>query len=65
MKVGGKWGRPINPGKAINTEFLEGCPNPSLDMTTLYFSSGRKGSIGQQDIYVANGWITGKKPDDL
>ncbi|MDQ3534256.1 MAG: hypothetical protein M3421_01350, partial [Bacteroidota bacterium] len=47
----GKWGRSVNLGAAINTEYDEESPFIDYDGKTLYFSSkGRKG-MGQYDIF--------------
>ncbi|MBW8049995.1 MAG: hypothetical protein FVQ77_06590 [Cytophagales bacterium] len=46
-----KWGKPINLGPTINTEYDEDNPVPDIDNKTLYFSStGHKG-MGDYDIY--------------
>ncbi len=52
VKVKGRWAKAINPGAPVNSPALDGCPNPSLDMSQLYFASGREGGYGAQDVYV-------------
>ena len=44
------WGEPWNPGAPVNTEHLEVYPSVAAD-GTLYFSSGRPGGLGQNDLY--------------
>jgi Tol biopolymer transport system component len=48
----GRWGRPVNPGKAINTEGDEFSPFIYFNGKTLYFSSNGRESFGGHDIYV-------------
>ena len=47
---GSDWGKAINMGEAINSEFTEYCPSLSPDGKFFFFTSNRKGS---EDIY----WI--------
>lgn len=44
------WGEPWNLGPPVNTDSLEVYPSVAAD-GTLYFSSGRPGGLGQNDIY--------------
>jgi Tol biopolymer transport system component len=47
------FGNPTNLGPSINTSSNEGLPMISLDGLSLYFSSGRSGGYGKNDIWVA------------
>jgi len=53
-KEGNDWGKAINLGKIINTEFWESQPAISPDGSTLYFVSNRPGGIGGYDIWKSN-----------
>jgi outer membrane protein OmpA-like peptidoglycan-associated protein len=63
----GKWEKPRNLGKTINTRFDEDFVNISPDGKVLYFSSKGHNSMGGYDIYrseiSANG--TWSKPENL
>lgn len=48
----GKWRKPVNPGKAINTSGDEFSPFIYFNGRTLYFSSNGRESFGGHDIYV-------------
>ena len=48
----GKWGKPVNPGKTINTSGDEFSPFIYFNSRTLYFSSNGRESFGGHDIYV-------------
>ncbi|MCU0459401.1 MAG: OmpA family protein [Bacteroidales bacterium] len=48
----GRWGRPLNPGKIINTAGDEFSPFIYFNGKTLYFSSNGRESFGGHDIYV-------------
>jgi outer membrane protein OmpA-like peptidoglycan-associated protein len=48
----GRWGRPVNPGKSINTAGDEFSPFIYFNGKTLYFSSNGRESFGGHDIYV-------------
>ncbi|TKC10062.1 hypothetical protein FA048_07585 [Pedobacter polaris] len=50
-KEGNEWGKTINLGRAINSEFWESQPSISPDGSTLYFVSNRPGGIGGYDIW--------------
>lgn len=50
----GKWGKPLNPGKSINTEGDEFSPFIYFNSKTLYFSSNGRESFGGHDIYITN-----------
>lgn len=60
-----RYSKPI-PLKALNTEFDESTPYIASDNRTLYFASNRKGSIGNQDIYmtrrIGDGWDNWTEP---
>lgn len=47
----GKWGKPVNPGKTINTSGDEFSPFIYFNSRTLYFSSNGRPSFGGHDIY--------------
>ena len=49
----GKWKKPVNPGKIINTAGDEFSPFIYFDGRTLYFSSNGKESFGGHDIYTS------------
>jgi outer membrane protein OmpA-like peptidoglycan-associated protein len=51
MGSDGKWGKPVNPGKTINTTGDEISPFIYFNGRTLYFSSNGKPSFGGHDIY--------------
>jgi outer membrane protein OmpA-like peptidoglycan-associated protein/tetratricopeptide (TPR) repeat protein len=48
----GKWGKPVNPGKTINTAGDEFSPFIYFNSKTLYFSSNGRESFGGHDIYM-------------
>ncbi|RZL48636.1 MAG: hypothetical protein EOP00_08740 [Pedobacter sp.] len=50
-KEGIDWGKAINLGKTINSEYWESQPSISPDGSTLYFVSNRPGGIGSYDIW--------------
>jgi outer membrane protein OmpA-like peptidoglycan-associated protein len=50
----GKWGRPVNPGKIINTAGDEFSPFIYFNGKTLYFSSNGRESFGGHDIYYTS-----------
>jgi outer membrane protein OmpA-like peptidoglycan-associated protein/tetratricopeptide (TPR) repeat protein len=50
----GKWGKPVNPGKTINTAGDEFSPFIYFNSKTLYFSSNGRESFGGFDIYQSN-----------
>lgn len=54
MGSDGKWGKPLNPGKTINTEGDEFSPFIYFNSKTLYFSSNGRESFGGHDIYITN-----------
>ena len=47
------WSTPVNLGPTVNTASLDAGPAISKDGLSLYFSSDRVGSLGSQDIWVA------------
>lgn len=58
MEAKGKWGKPVNLGPEINTEFNEDCPFLSPDESNLFFSSEGHNGMGGYDIFrtsVASG----------
>jgi outer membrane protein OmpA-like peptidoglycan-associated protein/Tol biopolymer transport system component len=50
-KEGKDWGRAVNLGTTINSEYWESQPSISPDGSTLYFVSNRPGGIGSYDIW--------------
>ncbi len=48
-----RWSEPVNLGPVVNSAALDARPALSFDGTTLYFSSGRDGGFGGNDIYVS------------
>lgn len=53
-KEGNDWGKPINLGAPLNTNFWESQPAISPDGNTLYFVSNRPGGFGGYDIYKSH-----------
>lgn len=51
IKEGKQWGKAINLGKVINSEYWESQPAISPDGNTLYFVSNRPGGFGGYDIW--------------
>lgn len=49
----GRWSKPFNAGKPLNTEGWEAQPSISSDGRYLYFSSNRPGGQGEKDIWRA------------
>lgn len=58
-KEGGSWSEPENIGAPVNSSYWESQPSISPDGQVLYFSSNRKGTLGEKDI-----WMSRKKEDD-
>ncbi|MGF1924219.1 MAG: OmpA family protein, partial [Bacteroidia bacterium] len=50
-KNGNQWGKAINLGATINSEYWESQPSISPDGNTLYFVSNRPGGVGGYDIW--------------
>jgi Tol biopolymer transport system component len=48
---GGKWSVPVNLGYPINSINNDYCFSLSIDAKTGYFTSDRKGGLGQRDVY--------------
>jgi len=64
------WGKPINIGKAINSNLCERSPFMHSDMKTLYFSSANYGSLGGLDVYKSTrlsdtSWTQWSEPVNL
>ncbi|MFC0655859.1 OmpA family protein [Mongoliitalea lutea] len=57
-RVNGKWQRPGNMGKHVNSRFWDSQPSLSADGRMLFFSSNRRGGYGGNDI-----WYTVRKAD--
>ncbi|HEX8517361.1 MAG TPA: tetratricopeptide repeat protein [Bacteroidia bacterium] len=54
VNEGGKWTKPVNLGYPINTVNNDLCFSLAIDATTGYFTSDRKGGLGERDIYKAD-----------
>ncbi len=52
--VDGKWEKPRNMGKNINTSGWESLPSISADGNSLYFSSARTDNVGGRDLWVSH-----------
>lgn len=50
----GKWSKPANLGYPINTVNNDLCFSLAIDAQTGYFTSDRKGGLGERDIYKAD-----------
>ncbi len=53
FKENGKWSRPVNAGKTLNTSHWEAQPSIASDGRTIYFTSNRRGGKGKKDIWMA------------
>ncbi len=58
----GVWGPPQNIGYPVNTPGNERFYVLSADGATGYYSSDRRGSLGQQDLYTASPGFIGEPP---
>lgn len=58
----GAWDKPVNFGYPANTPFDERFYVLSADGATGYYSSDRKGTLGQQDIYTISPGFQGEPP---
>jgi hypothetical protein len=47
----GKWSKPVNLGYPINTVNNDLCFSLAIDAKTGYFTSDRKGGLGERDVY--------------
>ena len=57
-KIGNTWLTPVNLGSPVNTSAWESQPSVTADGRTLYFTSDRRGTVGNLDI-----WVTHLKAD--
>jgi len=66
-KKEGRWTKPKNMGKAVNSSGWDSQPSLSRDGKYLYFTSKRNGNIGGSDIYVCKRFEDGvwSKPVNL
>lgn len=48
----GKWTKPVNMGKDVNSVTWDSHPTLSVDGRKMIFSSKRKGSIGGSDLWM-------------
>lgn len=46
------WSNPVNLGATVNSAFNDRQPALSSDHLTLFFSSGRPGGLGEEDLYM-------------
>ncbi|OUJ74567.1 OmpA family protein [Hymenobacter crusticola] len=51
-RTGNNWSKPLNLGRNVNSPAWDSQPTLSADGRTLYFTSDRRGGLGQEDIYV-------------
>ena len=51
-RTGNNWSKPENMGRTVNSTAWDSQPSLSADGRTLYFTSDRRGGLGQEDIYV-------------
>ncbi|MEQ9439718.1 MAG: OmpA family protein [Cyclobacteriaceae bacterium] len=62
----GEWGKPVNLGPTVNTEYDEDAPFIHPDSRTLFFTSNGHNTMGGNDIFkahfVAGAW---SKPENL
>ena len=54
------WDAPVNLGSMVNSSSNDGTPSISADGLTLYFSSGRSGGYGNDDLWI----VTRETTDD-
>lgn len=59
VRANGKWTTPINMGPEVNSDGWDSQPFLAPDGKTLYFSSRRRGGVGEKDIWVTR-WENGK-----
>ncbi len=52
-RQGNEWSKPQSLGAAVNSSRWDSEPTLSSDGRTLYFSSDRKGGLGQEDIWMS------------
>ncbi len=50
----GRWSRPANMGRPINSAAWESQPSLSASGRTLYFASNREGTLGGSDLWVSH-----------
>ncbi|MBW6536060.1 MAG: OmpA family protein [Mariniphaga sp.] len=72
FRKNGRWSKPVNAGKPLNTSSWEAQPSISSDGRFLYFSGNRPGGKGEKDIWRAelleiepNGRIKWGTPENL
>lgn len=51
-RTGNTWSTPQNMGRNVNSPYWDSQASLSADGRTLYFTSDRRGGLGQEDIYV-------------
>ena len=69
IQIDGSWSRPKKLGSTINGDGDEHSPFLASDGKTLYFSSDREGSIGNNDIWMTqrqdDSWTNWSEPKNL
>jgi WD40-like Beta Propeller Repeat len=53
QSINSPWETPVNLGPVVNSPAPDAAPNLSVDGHYLYFSSGRAGGLGLQDVWVS------------
>ena len=56
----GRWSRPANMGRPINSAAWESQPSLSASGRTLYFASNRQGTLGGSDLWVSHRQADGR-----
>jgi outer membrane protein OmpA-like peptidoglycan-associated protein len=69
-RSGNGWGKPINIGKTVNTQYCERSPFLHPDLKTLYFSSDGHCGLGDLDVFMTRrlsdtSWTKWSKPVNL
>ncbi len=59
VRANGKWTTPVNMGPEVNSDGWDSQPFLAPDGKTLYFSSRRRGGVGEKDIWFTK-WENGK-----
>ena len=63
------WSEPVNPGAPLNSSSDDITPFLAADGKTLYFSSGRPGGFGSNDIYFSRRedptWLSWSEPQNM
>lgn len=59
VRANGKWTTPVNMGPEVNSDGWDSQPFLAPDGKTLYFSSRRRGGVGEKDVWFTK-WENGK-----